>query len=193
MPKGFGAFIVNQWAVLWCGRDLWVLNTTPNKQRAAKPYKRASSGSTEKQTTDLRSNKFNLFLYSCLYFYLLTTILNFSYKVFKSFLTKLVVIYAPSLGRLWAARTFREKKQQQSRVFLDVIFYVYSHVDNKERARAGDWKQRRWISVEDKNQNFIAVVRKWEMISASKVKMSGSEKIKANMNTGNKIFGKHIR
>ena len=25
------------------------------------------------------------------------------------------------------------------------------------------------------------------------VKMSGSEKIKANMNTGNKIFGKHMR
>ena len=29
--------------------------------------------------------------------------------------------------------------------------------------------------------------------SASKVKMSGSEKIKANKNTVNKIFGKHIR
>ena len=27
----------------------------------------------------------------------------------------------------------------------------------------------------------------------SKVKMSGSEKIKANMNTRNKIFGNHIR
>ena len=45
---------VNQWAVLWCGRDLWVetahshlpcfalwRKTTPNKQRAAKPYKMA--------------------------------------------------------------------------------------------------------------------------------------------------------
>ena len=29
--------------------------------------------------------------------------------------------------------------------------------------------------------------------AGSKVKMSGSEKIKANMNTGNKIFGKLIR
>ena len=29
--------------------------------------------------------------------------------------------------------------------------------------------------------------------TASKVKMSGSEKIKANMNTENKIFGKDIR
>ena len=31
------------------------------------------------------------------------------------------------------------------------------------------------------------------MLAASKVKMSGSEKIKANMNTAKKIFGKHIR
>ena len=31
------------------------------------------------------------------------------------------------------------------------------------------------------------------MLSANKVKMSGSEKTKANVNTGNKIFGKHIR
>ena len=35
-----------------------------------------------------------------------------------------------------AARTFRKKKQQQSRVFLGVIFYIYTNVDNKERARA---------------------------------------------------------
>ena len=35
-----------------------------------------------------------------------------------------------------AARTFRKKKQQQSRVFLGVILYVYTNVDNKERATA---------------------------------------------------------
>ena len=29
--------------------------------------------------------------------------------------------------------------------------------------------------------------------ASGQVKMSGREKIKANMNTGNKIFGKHIR
>ena len=29
--------------------------------------------------------------------------------------------------------------------------------------------------------------------ASGQLKMSGSEKIKANMNTGNKIFGKHIR
>ena len=29
--------------------------------------------------------------------------------------------------------------------------------------------------------------------ASGQVKMSGSEKIKENMNTGNKIFGNHIR
>ena len=29
--------------------------------------------------------------------------------------------------------------------------------------------------------------------ASGQVKMSGSEKIKANMNTGNKIFGKYVR
>ena len=37
-----------------------------------------------------------------------------------------------------AARTFRKKKQQQGRAFFDVIFHVYTHVDNRERARASD-------------------------------------------------------
>ena len=31
-----------------------------------------------------------------------------------------------------AARTFRNKKQQQSRVFFNVICDVYTHVDNRE-------------------------------------------------------------
>ena len=44
-----------------------------------------------------------------------------------------------------AARTFRKKKQQQSRVIFDVIFDVYTHVDNRERAKASDWKQKRQI------------------------------------------------
>ena len=44
-----------------------------------------------------------------------------------------------------AARTFRKKKQQQSRVFLGVIFYVSTDVDNRERARA---------SLENKGDEF---------------------------------------
>ena len=34
--------------------------------------------------------------------------------------------------------SLERKKQQQSRVFFDVIFDVYTHVDNRERARASD-------------------------------------------------------
>ena len=36
----------------------------------------------------------------------------------------------------WGRRCFSKKKQQQSRVFFDVIFQDYTHVDNRERARA---------------------------------------------------------
>ena len=39
-------------------------------------------------------------------------------------------------GNHMAARTFRKKKQQQRRAFFAVIFYVYTYVDNRERARA---------------------------------------------------------
>ena len=35
-----------------------------------------------------------------------------------------------------ARRTFREKRQQQSRVFFRLSFNVYTDVDNRERARA---------------------------------------------------------
>ena len=49
-------------------------------------------------------------------------------------------------GFIWkknrmTARTFKKKKQQQSRLFFDVIFDVSTHVNNRERARASDWKQ----------------------------------------------------
>ena len=37
-----------------------------------------------------------------------------------------------------ATQTFEEKKQQESRVFFKVIFDVYTHADNRERARASD-------------------------------------------------------
>ena len=40
---------------------------------------------------------------------------------------------------------FKKKKQEQSRVFFNLIFDVYTHVDNRERFRASDWKQKRRI------------------------------------------------
>ena len=36
------------------------------------------------------------------------------------------------------ARTLRKKKNNNKVVFFDVIFDVYTHVDNRERARASD-------------------------------------------------------
>ena len=41
-----------------------------------------------------------------------------------------------------AARPFREKQQQkqQSRVFFDVIFDVYTHVDDRGTAKASENK-----------------------------------------------------
>ena len=46
------------------------------------------------------------------------------------------------IGWPLARRTFREKIQQQSRVFFRLSFNVYTDVDNRERARA---KQMRRI------------------------------------------------
>ena len=59
-----------------------------------------------------------------------------------------------------ATRTFREKKQQQSRVFLRLSFNVYTDIDNRERARARDKKQRRRILLEKQHGSFISAVRK---------------------------------
>ena len=81
-----------------------------------------------------------------------------------------------------AALTFRKKKQPQSRVFFSLIFYVYTNVDNREKARASQLKTKKtnfggeemWNASGQQGENE----RQW--------------KIKANMNTGNKILGKHI-
>ena len=75
-----------------------------------------------------------------------------------------------------AARTFRKKKQQQSRVFFGIIFYVYTNVENRERARASYWKQIKETNFAGiKTWKFKAEVRKWEMLVSSKVKMGSSE------------------
>ena len=83
----------------------------------------------------------------------------------------------------WPPGLLERGKNLQSRVFFDVIFDVYTHVNNRERARETKFvgrKTRKFHSGGEKMRN-----------ASGQVKMSGSEKIKANMNTGNKIFGKH--
>ena len=71
-----------------------------------------------------------------------------------------------------AARTFRKKKQQLSR--------VYTNVDNRVRARASYWKQRRRISLE---KNMEIQSRGEKMRNASGQQQGENErrwKIKAN-------------
>ena len=92
-----------------------------------------------------------------------------------------------------AARTFGGKKNNKL-VSLSTLFFMFTltWIIEKELERVTENKGGE-ISCEEKHENFIAAVRKLEMLAVSKVKMSGTERIKANMNTGNKIFGKHIR
>ena len=38
-----------------------------------------------------------------------------------------------------------KKEKTTTRVFFDVIFDVYTHLDNRERAWTSDWKRKRRI------------------------------------------------
>ena len=58
------------------------------------------------------------------------------------------------------ARTFRKKKQQQSHVFFGVIFYVYTNVDNRERARASYWKQHSFPMLSQAHCTF-QILENW--------------------------------
>ena len=82
-----------------------------------------------------------------------------------------------------AARTLRKKKQQQSRVFFDVI-----------------WEKELERVIENKRDEFCRKKNMKIHGCETKRNASGQQgenerqwKIKANMNTGDKILGKHIR
>ena len=86
-----------------------------------------------------------------------------------------------------------ERKNNNKVVSSSTLFLMCTLTWNRERVRVSDCKQRRRISLQEKHENVMAAVRKWEMLAASKVKMSGSEKIKRERNTSNKIFVEYIR
>ena len=65
-------------------------------------------------------------------------------------------------------------------------------ITEKEQGRVIKNKGDEFCWKKLKHEKFIEAVRKWQMLLASKVKISGIEKTKANMNSRNKIFGKHI-
>ena len=59
-----------------------------------------------------------------------------------------------------ASRAFRDKNNNnKANSFFRLNFNVYVDVDNGERARARDKKQRRKISLKEKHENFIVAVR----------------------------------
>ena len=92
-----------------------------------------------------------------------------------------------------AAGTFRKKKQQQSRIFVGVIFYVYTNVDNRERARASDWQNKGDEFRKKKNMEIQSGGEKMRNAGSQQGENERQWKIKANMNTGKKILGKHTR
>ena len=59
----------------------------------------------------------------------------------------------------WPPGRYREKKQQQSQVRLN--FKVFTDVDDRERAKALDKKQRRTILLEEKQENWWCENEKW--------------------------------
>ena len=72
--------------------------------------------------------------------------------------------------------TLEEKKnEQEAESFPGLNFNVFIDVDDRHR-----------LTLEEKYEIFIAVVRKWEVLATSKVKMSGSAKI-SNRKTGKNI------
>ena len=76
-------------------------------------------------------------------------------------------------GNRMAALTNNNKKAES---FFRLNFNIYTNVDNREKARTWN-KKNNWDNfVGRKHENFVAAVRKWEMLAATKVKMNGSEK-----------------
>ena len=82
-----------------------------------------------------------------------------------------------------ATRTSREKKNNSKAESL-----VYIFVDNRERARTWDTKQRRRISLQQQHENYRAAGRRWEMLATSEVKMSGNGKKKQKAAQETKYF-----
>ena len=88
-----------------------------------------------------------------------------------------------------AARTFRKKKQQ-SRVFFDVIFDVYTHVDKRETELERVTENKREEFCRKNNMKIQSGCETMRNTSGQQGENERRWKIKANMNTGDKILGK---
>ena len=83
-----------------------------------------------------------------------------------------------------AAQTFRKKKQQQSRIFFAVIW-------EKEQERV--IKNKRDEFCRKKNMKIQSGYETMRNASGQQGENKRQWKIEANMNTGDKILGNHIR
>ena len=90
-----------------------------------------------------------------------------------------------------AARTFRKKKQQQSRVFFNVIFDVYTHVDNRETELELVSENKREEFCRKKIMKIQSGCETMRNASGQQSENDGQWKIKANINIGDKILGKN--
>ena len=81
------------------------------------------------------------------------------------------------------ARTFRKKKQQQSRVFFAVIW---------EKELEGVIKNKREEFCRNKNMKIQSGCETMRNASGQQGENERQWKIKANMNTGDKILGKQF-
>ena len=90
-----------------------------------------------------------------------------------------------------AARIFRKKKQQQSRVFFNVIFDVYTHVDNRETELELVSENKREEFCRKKNMKILSGCEAMRNASGQQGENERQWKIKANINTGDKILGKN--
>ena len=90
-----------------------------------------------------------------------------------------------------AARIFRKKKQQQSRVFFNVIFDVYTHVDNRETELELVSENKREEFCRKKNMKIQSGCETMRNASGQQGETERQWKIKANINKGDKILGKN--
>ena len=93
-----------------------------------------------------------------------------------------------------ATRTFKEKKQQ-SRVFFDVTFDVYAHVDIRERARTSETKDTNFVMAEKQkfhSGGHSCGGEKMRNASGQRGENERQGRVRTNRNTSNKIFGEHI-
>ena len=60
----------------------------------------------------------------------------------------------------WPPGLIETKNNNNVASFFDYVLKSYTEVDNRERARARDKKQRRRILLEKQHENFISLVRK---------------------------------